>query len=218
MGAQLILPNPTRIHNVPTRGYDVPLYHHHRQAFVQQVRSYAERDITPVDLPSLIAAGQEALSNPDNLVDMALFLYHELPTRLAKCIDELAGLPYGLSDTPSITAVRLLYEASFRDIVSCLPPTRATEPQFLALLERILWRHNPVVPLIAQSILSKKRAVMELTNGNPCPYISSFLDGFYMARISSKYYHVQYVIILYFYIFFIISCSHLSTPSLPLLL
>jgi len=183
--------------SVPLRFYDIPLYQHHRQAFSHQLKSYASRPITPVDIQSLIEGGKAALENPKSMLAEALALYHELPTRLAKCAEDLQTLPYGLSDTEPITIVRQLYENSFRDVTSCLPPTQHTETQFLAMIERILWRHNSVVPLIAQGILQRKDYILQINNGKLCPYVSKFLDNFYMSRIAIRILITHYIALHY---------------------
>ncbi|KAJ1616710.1 branched-chain alpha-ketoacid dehydrogenase [Pavlovales sp. CCMP2436] len=51
-------------------------------------------------------------------MQVAQFLHHELPIRLAHRAIELEELPHGLSDMPSVQVVRDWYIESFNDLVA----------------------------------------------------------------------------------------------------
>lgn len=103
-----------------------------------------------ITLDTLLSFGTDP-PTPSKLIDSATFLYKELPIRLAKRVKELESLPYGLSQTAPVGQVKEWYVQSFRDCLSSIEPSTVEEEQsFTNTLERILHRHNNVLPMMAQ--------------------------------------------------------------------
>lgn len=72
----------------------------------QQIAVYSRRHQQGVTLRDLMHRGLNAHTNPSALLQSAQFMYRELPIRLAKRVQELECLPYGLSQEEPIKTVR----------------------------------------------------------------------------------------------------------------
>jgi len=147
-----------------------------------RLAEFAKRAQNPITLRQMHEFG--ANPTPETLLTSAKFLHGELPIRLAHRVHELAHLPYFLCDMPSVVKVRKMYEQSFVEMLdSPAPQTAREEEDFSKLIKAIMDRHNDVVKLVA-------RGVLELKNHNgktPADWrIQSFLDRFYMSRISIR--------------------------------
>jgi len=177
----------------PRRSYDVPAYAGQGSVITAQLRQFASRDITSLDLRALIEDGLHV--DEAGLIRNAQFLCRELPIRLAKRVVELENLPYGLSSTPPVREVRQWYIDSFMDLISFPPPiNKEQELEFTQLLERILRRHSSVVPKLAKGVLMIKNNLVSSTDGSfDCPFLTSFLDRFYLSRIGIRFLISQHI-------------------------
>lgn len=167
------------------RLYDVPAYMGSRHVFQAQIRELARGDVTPMSLSHIVSMGSRVTL--DGLLQNAAFLCAELPVRLSKRISELEALPYGLSNTVPVMTVRQWYEDSLREIVSFPPPQDVAEAEaFRARLENIFERHRDVVPMLARGVLQIKEAVRATAGDQGCPFLTQFLDRFYLSRIGIR--------------------------------
>jgi pyruvate dehydrogenase kinase 2/3/4 len=138
-----------------------------------------------MDLAHLVSMG--TLVTEQGLLANAAFLCKELPVRLAKRIVELESLPYGLSSTVPVLTVRQWYEDSLRELISyAVPRDAAEEAAFTERLSRIFERHRDVVPMLARGVLQIKDTLMSTTAGLGCPFLTQFLDRFYLSRIGIR--------------------------------
>eukprot|EP00466_Bigelowiella_natans_P017117 jgi/Bigna1/91701/estExt_fgenesh1_pg.C_1140016 len=128
-----------------------------------------------------------------SLIENAQMLHTELPVRLARRINELQKMPYGLSEFPPVRKVQKWYERSFNDLVSMrMPQTPAEEHKFTECLEKILQRHSAVVPTMSQGILMLKEQ-MGNEEVSQCPFLQDFLDRFFLSRIGVRMLLSQHV-------------------------
>jgi pyruvate dehydrogenase kinase 2/3/4 len=161
-----------------------PIYSMRSFSSSSLISLYARRPSTAVSLNQLFEIGQNATAAC--ILENAQFLHKELPVRLARRARELENLPYGLSDTKPVQTVASWYVDSFKDIVQKREPsTEAEELEFSDILEKILYRHRNVVPMMAQGILQLKESLGEHAVDS-CPFLQDFLDRFYMSRIGIR--------------------------------
>jgi pyruvate dehydrogenase kinase 2/3/4 len=117
-------------------------------------------------------------------LESARWLHGELPVRLAHRVAELGELPYGLANMPSVVQVRDMYSRSFADIYEARAPVGfADADRFTGLLGAIRDRHEDVVKLVAKGVLELKEDCGRCSKDME---IRSFLDRFYMSRISIR--------------------------------
>lgn len=117
-------------------------------------------------------------------LDSARWLHGELPVRLAHRVVELSELPYGLAEMPSVVKVRDMYTTSFADIVEAPRPNSYHDAEkFSTTLSTVRDRHEDVVKLIAKGVLELKEHCGRCSSDME---IRSFLDRFYMSRISIR--------------------------------
>uniref|UniRef100_A0A7S2TF55 Protein-serine/threonine kinase n=1 Tax=Lotharella oceanica TaxID=641309 RepID=A0A7S2TF55_9EUKA len=127
------------------------------------------------------------------LTQNAQMLHKELPVRLARRINELQKMPYGLSEMAPVQKVRGWYVRSFNDLISMREPQTMEEEQaFTACLEKILKRHSSVVPTMAQGIMMLKEQMGD-DAVRKCPFLQDFLDRFYLSRIGVRMLLSQHV-------------------------
>jgi pyruvate dehydrogenase kinase 2/3/4 len=129
-------------------------------------------------------------------VPFAQFLHKELPVRLARRVVELENLPYGLSAMPSVQKVHSWYESTFEELRSTPLPSNANDTErFKVALEKVLTRHNDVVPTLAKGLIELKKTlgVSEEKIVDRCPFLQDFLDRFFLARIGIRTLIGQYV-------------------------
>jgi len=128
-----------------------------------------------------------------SLLENAQMLHAELPVRLSRRIVELQKMPYGLSELPPVKKVQKWYEKSFHDLISQRVPQNAEQELiFTHCLEKILRRHNSVVPTMSQGILMLKEEIGS-DSVHQCPFLQDFLDRFFMSRIGVRMLLSQHV-------------------------
>jgi len=194
------------------------------------VDRYASRQQTSVSLQTLMRTGRGELlhktanttttansdtntdtSNNDKaatqqvLIQVASFLYRELPARLAHRIQDLDHVPY-MSNMPSVRNVRDTYVSSFRELVSQpIPDGPNSEEQFAKLVEGIYDRHAGVLVSMARGafelraalrkgeITLNKRGGTKMTEFAEMEELHDFLDRFYTSRIGIRVLIGQYL-------------------------
>lgn len=146
------------------------------------VHKAAAKQQTPISLRTLLEFGRN--TRPINLVIASRFLAQELPIRLARRVVELESAPMGLSQMPSVRTIHGLYTDSFR-LISEFPYVRDEfdDQKFTELLAEIKARHNWVVQRCAAGVLELKKSLGVSHLGTD---IQTFLDRFYMGRISIR--------------------------------
>jgi len=128
--------------------------------------------------------------NKRALLLAAQFLHEELPIRLARRVRELKKLPYGLSETKSITQVRKLYEKSFFEIRRHAKPTTPDlEAGFTKVMDAMMVEHQNVQATIAAGLQELHRSRQEAVqlSDPPVPFdFGQFLDRFYLSRVGMR--------------------------------
>eukprot|EP00871_Galdieria_phlegrea_P001128 jgi/Galph1/2015/GphlegSOOS_G692.1 len=158
-------------------------------ASLEHVSAFAARKPTPVTLKSLFEFGSDP--SPKRLLVAAQLLHRELPCRLARRVIQLASLPYGLSEMPSVKIVKEMYERSYLDMTNFPKPLDEEEElMFTELIRKIRQRHDNVVKLIAKGILELKR---HCGKGTDDISIHEFLDRFYLSRIGIRFLISQHI-------------------------
>jgi pyruvate dehydrogenase kinase 2/3/4 len=181
--------NIVKFHKNPLRKFSLAriLTRNSEKSFVDQVPIFAEKSQTPLNMSVLLK-----LSG----VEFAKFLHEELPVRLARRVIELEDLPYGLSEMGSIKKVTSWYLDTFEELRSLESPSSDDDAQkFKLILENVLTRHNNVVPAVAQGLieLKEKLGEKEAKIVDNCPFLTDFLDRFFLARIGIRILIGQYV-------------------------
>jgi pyruvate dehydrogenase kinase 2/3/4 len=117
-----------------------------------------------ISLKSMVETGTGKYLPPnskseDVMLQIASFLYKELPVRMAHRISELEALPFGMAEMPSILATRKLYKTSLSEMLDfTVPTTYAEEAEFKRDLEKIYQRHNEVLIMTARALFEWKEA------------------------------------------------------------
>ncbi|ORX40761.1 mitochondrial branched-chain alpha-ketoacid dehydrogenase kinase-domain-containing protein [Kockovaella imperatae] len=96
-------------------------------ALWDRIHHFASFPQTGVSLQQMILFGQHP--SQGTLLKASQFLSEELPIRLAHRVVELESLPYGISETPSITKVKEWYAQSFEELVTFPRPKLPPEIQ-----------------------------------------------------------------------------------------
>mmetsp|Transcript_10870 Transcript_10870/g.22857 ORF Transcript_10870/g.22857 Transcript_10870/m.22857 type:complete len:503 (+) Transcript_10870:105-1613(+) len=102
-------------------------------------------------------------ATPLVLLQVAGFLRHELPIRLAHRIQDLSRVPL-LAQMPSVQQVKDLYTTSFLEILSTTPKVISTfdeERNFARVLEHIYERHGSVLVQMARGAFELRAAIRE---------------------------------------------------------
>ena len=152
----------------------------------------SEMAATPVELRTLYNLGKDPTE--DQLVDFAQFLQRELAIRLAQRAVELARLPHGLSEKPTIRDVCGWYAEAASELVAAdKPNTPAKEAEFTKLLKSMLRDHTSVVRNLALGCMEVKRDVgadeWERIRGD----IDNVLTSFYTSRIGVRFLMEQHI-------------------------
>jgi pyruvate dehydrogenase kinase 2/3/4 len=142
----------------------------------------------------------ESQTSPEVLLQVANFIRHEMPVRLARRIKDLDNVPY-LRDMSAVQAVKDIYISSFLTLVK--EPTidsDVREAVFSRKLELLYERHSSVLIQMAKGAYELKekirnRQILELDTEsfehmNEC---HAFLDRFYMSRIGIRVLAGQYL-------------------------
>ena len=136
------------------------------------------------------------------LLQVASFIRHEMPIRLAHRIKDLDGVPM-LRDMPSVQMVKGVYIDSFLELVdqekiTC--PSR--EAEFAETLQNLYQKHSNVLIQMARGAYELRDAVrkgeMKGTISGEIEFESmgechDFLDRFYMSRIGIRVLAGQYL-------------------------
>uniref|UniRef100_A0A7S4RJ49 Protein-serine/threonine kinase n=1 Tax=Ditylum brightwellii TaxID=49249 RepID=A0A7S4RJ49_9STRA len=130
------------------------------------------------------------------LMQVAGFLRHELPIRLAHRILDLEQVPL-LRDMQSVRAVKDLYTTSFRDLLS-VPQKVASkqeEAAFADIVESIYERHAGVLVQMARGAYELRAATRQRgeTDFTEMEEPHAFLDRFYISRIGIRVLIGQYL-------------------------
>lgn len=178
------------------------------------LEEYKYKKQTSVSLETLLDTGSgkllhassfpEKKANAMNLtvhertvMQIASFLRHELPVRLAHRASELRDLPYGLSDTPSVKQVASWYEQSFMDVINCPDIDNMESADKIArALQGIYSRHAETLVTIAQGLIEfRKRKLAESDHEPLHQYeeLHAFLDDFFLHRIGVRMLIGQYL-------------------------
>src|SRR4029453_1622405 len=104
------------------------------EALLERIRYLAQFKQRPVTLQQLFEVG--STPSDEGLLRESQFMHQELPVRLAHRVQELEGLPFGLSDMPSVRLVKGMYIDSIRDLVEApRPDTLEGDRTFTETLE-----------------------------------------------------------------------------------
>lgn len=151
----------------------------------RSIFAYSQKNSTPIKFQQLCNMVTNGKTDRARMKMGAFFLKQELPIRLAKLIGDLESLPYGLSETNSITRLRRIYVGSFNQMVTY--PTSEIEQDFvpfIELLRDILRNHRFVVPMTAMGLFEMRRANPSLSDVSvQCPFLGQFLNKFFEARL-----------------------------------
>ena len=154
------------------------------------------------------------------LTQVASFIHHEMPIRLARRIKDLERVPY-LSQMPSVQAVKDIYISSFLTLVNEPNPgdNAMREPLFSRKLELLYERHSSVLVQMGKGAYelrdlirkgemtiddyghddnicggsgsdSGNKTELQFEHLNEC---HAFLDRFYMSRIGIRILAGQYL-------------------------
>jgi pyruvate dehydrogenase kinase 2/3/4 len=185
-----------------------------------EIEQYSMRKQTSVSLETLLDTGsgkllhasrfshakaerQKLTKHERTVMQVASFLRHELPVRLAHRAHELRDLPHGLSDMPSIRLVQKWYEDSFMDIASCPEIENLGAADELARkLQGVYSRHAETLVTVAQGLIEFRK--QRLSTGSASQQqrrellheydqLHHFLDNFFLHRIGVRMLIGQYL-------------------------
>jgi pyruvate dehydrogenase kinase 2/3/4 len=191
---------------------------HDRPVPIADIAEFASKRQTGVNMQALLSTGMglrldkstidESLPKQQRtIIQVAQFLHHELPIRLAHRAMELEELPHGLSEMPSVRTVRDWYVESFNDLMTVAPPGLPEEEvAFEQCLHKIYDRHAPTLLKMARGVhefkISLKAKYGSKANSakeqraqmlHDFPEVHSFLDAFYVSRIGIRILIGQYL-------------------------
>merc|ERR1712151_20587 len=146
------------------------------------------------------------------LIQVAGFLRHELPIRLAHRIQDLDRVPF-MHTMPSVQRVRNLYITSLQELLTVEEHinTIHQEKQFATLIQRIYQRHAGVLVEMARGAYELRNAIrnghvaikldpQDISKELPTSIewesmheTHEFLDRFYMSRIGIRVLIGQYL-------------------------
>jgi pyruvate dehydrogenase kinase 2/3/4 len=135
------------------------------------------------------------------LKQVAGFLRHELPIRLAHRIKDLDNVPL-MKDMPSVLIAKDWYVTSFLELTQFPkgPLSSKQEEEFAALLENIYERHAGVLVTMARGAFELRAAIREkkigadgLVGFEEMENMHAFLDRFYLSRIGIRMLIGQYL-------------------------
>jgi len=158
----------------------------------EQLSWHASKPYTPVSLMQMLALGSAANSQ-NSLLQTAQFLHSEVPVRLAKIIQTVDSLPYGLSDTQApVRALRNAFTHIFKQFLNCPKPTDApSEEHFLDLCKEVLLHHQNLHDDVTQG-LSRDGTMVALSLDEKI-VVQPFLDRLCMSRIGNRTLLTQYI-------------------------
>ena len=152
----------------------------------------SEMSASPVELQTLYNLGRDPA--PEDLVVFAQFLRRELAIRTAQRAVELARLPHGLSEKPTIQEVCGWYaEAASKLVQSDVPDTPQKEKAFCKLLQSMLRDHTSVVRNLAIGCMEVKCDVGASEWSRIHDDIDRVLTRFYTSRIGLRFLMEQHI-------------------------
>lgn len=152
----------------------------------------SEMSASPVELQTLYNLGKDPA--PEDLVVFAQFLRRELAIRTAQRAVELARLPHGLSEKPTIQEVCGWYaEAASKLVQSQVPDSPQKEKDFSKLLKSMLRDHTSVVRNLAIGCMEVKRDVGPSEWSRIHSDIDRVLTRFYTSRIGLRFLMEQHI-------------------------
>ena len=152
--------------------------------------------------PEAKADEQNLTTHERTVMQIASFLRHELPVRLAHRASDLRNLPYGLSSSPSVQQVASWYEQSFLDIIACPEVDSMDGADHIArALQGIYSRHAETLVTVAQGLIEfRKSRKMKEAEKNKSIHrlheykaVHEFLDDFFLHRIGVRMLIGQYL-------------------------
>ncbi|GKY94164.1 hypothetical protein MPSEU_000382500 [Mayamaea pseudoterrestris] len=129
------------------------------------------------------------------LIQVASFLRHELPIRLAHRIQDLQSMRV-LSEMSSIQGVAELYKTSFQELVDCPPRIETTQQEqlFAQVVQNIYERHSKVLVQMARGAYEFRTAMRAQRQSDELQMeTNAFLDRFYLCRIGIRVLIGQYL-------------------------
>lgn len=147
-----------------------------------------------------IRSNAESTATDPVLLQVAGFLRHELPIRLAKRIADLDTVPM-MKDMASVQLVRAWYLQSFLELTNFREvTTKEDEADFARALEVIYERHSGVLVTMARGAMELRKNIRQGTYGHSgdlsdeeMQKMHKFLDNFYMSRIGIRILIGQYL-------------------------
>jgi len=183
------------------------------------VEVFLSKNSTKISLQTLMKTGRGELlnrtyrdesfmySNERVLMQVANFIRHEMPIRLAHRIHDLDQVPM-MREMPSVQAVKSIYINSFLELID-QPVIRSPrdEEDFAKTLESLYENHSNVLIQMAQGAYELREAVRSgqlpdisetMEKGGDIDFdrmdeCHSFLDRFYMSRIGIRVLAGQYL-------------------------
>eukprot|EP01060_Flectonema_neradi_P004304 TRINITY_DN1278_c9_g1_i1.p1 TRINITY_DN1278_c9_g1~~TRINITY_DN1278_c9_g1_i1.p1 ORF type:complete len:481 (+),score=28.80 TRINITY_DN1278_c9_g1_i1:41-1444(+) len=177
---------------------------------------FVRRNQSPVSIAQVLPKENE--SSADHLVNLARYVYHEIPIRLAHRGRDLDRLPYGLSHMEPVRELHRSYFQSFCAMRQLETPSTTEDlVNLLPVLREILARHGRTLEHIARGIYNLKQALRPTADINPhlfhqsgltrardkgwwlsnFPRLQTFLNTFNESRIGTRFLiaHLMEVII-----------------------
>ena len=142
----------------------------------------------------------QPIASAEVLLQVASFVHHEIPIRLARRIKDLDNVPY-MSEMTSVQAVKDIYISSFLSLIK--EPNiedEVREALFARKLELLYERHSSVLSTMAKGAyeLREKTRNNQIEGFDPNSFeqmneCHEFLDRFYMSRIGIRVLVGQYL-------------------------
>jgi len=132
-------------------------------------------------------------ASPEILMQVANFIRHEMPIRLARRIKDLDNVPH-LKDMSSVQAVKDIYISSFLTLVrEPMIDSNAREALFARKLDVLYERHSSVLVQMAKGAYELKDKIrkqqisgLDVESFEYVNECHAFLDRFYMSRIGIR--------------------------------
>jgi pyruvate dehydrogenase kinase 2/3/4 len=200
---------PERLHQNPSfRLFSTQL----TEQLDKQIAIHASQPQTSVSLQALMRTGQgeflhrtfgeetrERHAATDLvLIQVASFLRHELPIRLAHRIQDLQSMRV-LSEMNSVRGVIELYKLSFQELLNCPPRIETVEQEqfFSQVVSGIYERHSKVLVQMARGAFEFRQAMRQSGHADSTQELqndtNAFLDRFYLCRIGIRVLIGQYL-------------------------
>jgi len=134
------------------------------------------------------------------LLQVANFVHHEMPIRLARRIKDLDNVPF-LKDMSSVQAVKDIYISSFLSLIKEPPiDSNVREALFARKLELLYERHSSVLVQMAKGAYELREKIrknqienLDAESFEHMQECHAFLDRFYMSRIGIRVLAGQYI-------------------------